>query len=827
MIKSWHFTNKYYFYSKKADNYKIIKLDNKFIDVLQLSDNNICVLLKCHNVIWDVNAVKVFDIYMSKTFLSYLGLSYSDFEILQSLYNYNNVWYNVIKKNEDIINNIWQIIFNNFDVVFKKKYSNYKIIVSYTFLQIIVECFYSIGSYPLEEEGDGLVTRVSGQVTNYELINTGYKLFKKLNIILSLLDITIDKNTFEKNILYMVEILCLNGLMIKKISTSNNKSQVFLKLAQFDCQYDINFRISFGLSTCFEFENCIYKIERSIYSINSAVHAETPLQEKPILNLDALWVADCTEYKVDKEYLQITKRVINSRLSQVGRVWDDILKRTYLKKTLTRIKSINKQVVVLGYKNLGDIEYTKQTQYLKQKLQELAVQFSEDLKEFETISLIVYLEDVICNKSMYFIFFLDFRGRMYTISTYGPISNKIIRNILVYSDRTCVDHVQEDIEKSQTFKIIKDNYFKMLDQIKLKYNTDLFKSSLFWLLISLSSHFKGSLLNNNRVGIDVLLGVGIDVYLNKDGDYSDLTLDEEVELRRNILIINQLVSGIFNPNTFICKDSTASVFQHLFIYLQPKSIESLKICNIVGSNSWHDPYSVIINKFLENKIVDSFILSFFNRKTLKKSIMTHPYSVSYYSSWNYFKSELNKTLIKHNKTTFRRLGVEKQDCIRDLFKEFFAFLSKNFEVDIFYKERSTDIKNKINSVSFDDGTKINFNYLTLCNTRREIKNKKLNIRVSYNENYINTVVDTRQTELAIRANLIHATDSYFARLVILRFGCLTIHDCFCLKLSDINSCIDFMNNFFHKEIFKNKSAQGTIIKDTDVCKLPYSLTIIY
>jgi hypothetical protein len=74
--------------------------------VLQLSDNNICVLLKCHNIIWDVNAVKVFDIYISKTFLSYLGLSYSDFEILQSLYNYNNVWYNVIKKNEDIINNI-------------------------------------------------------------------------------------------------------------------------------------------------------------------------------------------------------------------------------------------------------------------------------------------------------------------------------------------------------------------------------------------------------------------------------------------------------------------------------------------------------------------------------------------------------------------------------------------------------------------------------------------------------------------------------------------------------------------------------------------------
>jgi hypothetical protein len=53
------------------------------------------------------------------------------------------------------------------------------------------------------------------------------------------------------------------------------------------------------------------------------VHAETPLQEKPILNLEALLVADCTEYKVNKEYLQITKEVINSRLGKVGKVWEN------------------------------------------------------------------------------------------------------------------------------------------------------------------------------------------------------------------------------------------------------------------------------------------------------------------------------------------------------------------------------------------------------------------------------------------------------------------------------------------------------------------------
>jgi hypothetical protein len=82
-----------------------------------------------------------------------------------------------------------------------------------------------------------------------------------------------------------------------------------------------------------------------------------------------------------------------------------------------------------------------------------------------------------------------------------------------------------------------------------------------------------------------LLEIGIEIYRNKDQDRNDLTIDEEVELRRNSFIIDQLVLGILDSSTFLCKDSTASVFQHLFIYLQPKNTEALKICNIVGSDS--------------------------------------------------------------------------------------------------------------------------------------------------------------------------------------------------------------------------------------------------
>ena len=814
-------------YPEEQNNHHILKLGGKFIDVLTLSDSNIIKLLNNPHVVWDVTSAKLFDIHLSKTLLTALGLSYPDLEILQSLYNYNNVWYNTIKKNEDTINNIWTLIYNHQDVVFKKKYNNYKIVIAYIYTQAIIECFYNI-CQDLKEvsEPEEAAIRLSGWINNYDLVNSGYKVFKKFTILLALMDIHIDKNAFERGILYIIEILCLNKQMLKTIMTKKDKSQVYFKVKNFDYQHGINFKISMSKATCFEFENNIYKIEKSIYSINDAIHADTPLQEKPTLNIDAVMLADCTEYKVNKNYLQITKGVIKKRLHTANKNWDSVLNKQYLKDTAQKIKKLHKKLTVAAYVSTTNVEYTTRNRQIKQQLQDLVVQFAKDWSEFETISLLMYLENEINAASIYFIFFLDFRGRIYTISTYGPISNKIIRNILVYNNPTHDTDTQCISDQSVTFQTIKNNYFNKLNSIQLSNNSDTFKSALFWVLLSLASHYKSKLLKNNQIPIDTLLEIGIEIYRNKDQDRNDLTIDEEVELRRNSFIIDQLVLGILDSSTFLCKDSTASVFQHLFIYLQPKNTEALKICNIVGSDSWYDPYSTIINRFLESVTADDFVLQIFNRKTLKKSIMTHPYSVTYFSSWNYFLTEVNKQLTSQHKITFGSLDIEKQDNIKNLFKAFFSFLSKNFEVDIFYKKNSQEIK-KIKQIQFDDGTRINFNYLILQNNRREIKNKKLNLRISYNENVINSSVDTKQTELAIRANLIHATDSYFARSVILNFKCLTIHDCFCLKLQDINACIDYMNGFFRKEIFKNANNDNTSLTTNDLNIMPYSLTVVY
>ena len=617
------FFKKRFYYSNKDHNCKIIKLNNKTEDIIILTDTSIFKLLKTSVIIWDVSSVKVFDLYLSKSLLSPLGLYYTDDEILQSLQNYNSAWYNVIKQNNKTINTMWQVIYNNHSIIFKKKYSDFKIILSYIFLQSIIGCFYSIGFDGGDENFfDDFLLKALSWVNNYDLINNGYKIFKFFSIILSFIGVCTEKNTFSKNILYIVEILCINKQMKKKIKTTNNKSNVFFKLTEFEYHHSINFKISLSKATCFEFENNLFKIEKSIYSVYDAIHENISLQERSILNIDALLLADCTEFKINKDYLGITKEIINNRLKRSNKTWESVINKFYLKNTLMEIKKLNKKILI-AEKVLENYEFVNLSFLFKSKLKKLAINFSEDLIEFETISFLEYLESKICYLSIYFIFFLDFRGRMYTVSSYGPTSNKIIRNILVYNSEFNLSYFNEEYKKSKSFQLIKNNYFDKLNIINLKNNSDLFKISLFWVFISLASFFKNSLLEDNKVSIDKLLKFGIDLFLNKNNNFSDFDIEEEIELRRNIFIAEQLVEGKFDQNTFLCKDSTASVFQHLFIYLQPKDLEALKICNIVGDDSWHDPYSFIINKFLENKIVDGFIKSIFNRKTLKKSIMTH------------------------------------------------------------------------------------------------------------------------------------------------------------------------------------------------------------
>lgn len=122
---------------------------------------------------------------------------------------------------------------------------------------------------------------------------------------------------------------------------------------------------------------------------------------------------------------------------------------------------------------------TQEINKLKNALVAASKQFSSDWAEYETVVLISYLENEIKDISIYFIFFLDFRGRMYTISTYGPISNKIIRNILIYNKKYDINDYQKQNEGSETALLIKKKYYPLLSDIKLNDGSDHIKNSLF------------------------------------------------------------------------------------------------------------------------------------------------------------------------------------------------------------------------------------------------------------------------------------------------------------------------------------------------------------
>lgn len=218
---------------------------------------------------------------------------------------------------------------------------------------------------------------------------------------------------------------------------------------------------------------------------------------------------------------------------------------------------------------------------------------------------------------------------------------------------------------------------------------------------------------------------------------------------------------------------------------------------------------------VQEKHID-FIKTLFNRKTLKKSIMTTPYSVTYYSSFNYFRVELNKILVRGGLADFNRLPEKEQNIINKVFKNFFKYLAEVFEIEIFY-EKNSKILTEMDHIEYNDSI-IYIKYMLIKEKRKEIKSKSQGIRASYNEQIATTTIDKEQTKTSARANIIHSADAHFAREIVIEFEILCIHDCFCIPIHDINLCLDYMNAYFRREVpktpkidFENTEPSLTIV----------------
>jgi hypothetical protein len=138
----------------------------------------------------------------------------------------------------------------------------------------------------------------------------------------------------------------------------------------------------------------------------------------------------------------------------------------------------------------------------------------------------------------------------------------------------------------------------------------------------------------------------------------------------------------------IAKDATASVFQNLIRILSYKNELSLIICNMRDSENWYDTYSFILSKWVE-KVEQEKLLDYekykhlFKRKSIKKSIMTSPYSVSYLSSREYFLD----ALIEDGQITNKKIdkGLE------EIFLNFFRYIKEEIETNFFLENSSLNL----------------------------------------------------------------------------------------------------------------------------------------
>jgi hypothetical protein len=239
---------------------------------------------------------------------------------------------------------------------------------------------------------------------------------------------------------------------------------------------------------------------------------------------------------------------------------------------------------------------------------------------------------------------------------------------------------------------------------------------------------------------------------------------------------------------YLLKDISGSIFQNASVILGLKEFSILNDLNLNGE-VWTDPYWALIEEIRKN--VDNGVLEFFNRKTLKKPIMTRYYNSTLYTSFKYFITEVRK-MDSYNDANFNKIWLN--------FKKIFDMM-KNLEKDLMFKNSSEEYKiflekSKIKEIKFED---FSFSIISY-----ELKPKRIDIIVKGKRITTTTYVQTK-IEYKIKnknskiPNIFHGEDSWRARSLILdlRTGCFSIHDAFGVSACEVDELIIKANKLFN------------------------------
>lgn len=393
--------------------------------------------------------------------------------------------------------------------------------------------------------------------------------------------------------------------------------------------------------------------------------------------------------------------------------------------------------------------------------------------------------------------FFDFRGRNYFDDYLSPTFSRLTRISFFYGYYT-----KEEIEKTDISLIkpfLSDEVLNIINKVLIKYeipNENYSINSVFWLLIGIGKHF----IEKSDIKIPLIKFIEEGFFYIENNIIKKLEIKDYIEINHYVNIIENLKYKDKLKKEVILKDATASVLQNLIKILGPKDQKSIDLSNLGDTHNWYDPYSYILKKWKDSFIENNENLLFFKRSTIKKTIMTNPYSAGEEISWIYFKKSVKEEFL---------LNDSKIDDLKEDFINFYQFVSDFFEELHFFKNSSKKIikyytemaKKEKKIILINEDSQANFIYYKHKTHYIDIKNNSERItkkikKIDYNK------INYNKIHTSIRANIAHWLDAIFLRKLVnkLKNPIFTVHDEFAIDILNVNNLIIYANEIANESI---------------------------
>lgn len=394
--------------------------------------------------------------------------------------------------------------------------------------------------------------------------------------------------------------------------------------------------------------------------------------------------------------------------------------------------------------------------------------------------------------------FMDFRGRKYYSSIIGPTNSKLTRLSYYYGYYDQSDFNEKNNEYSLPFYNTIEIFCK-----KNNINHDKkFYECIFWSLIGIGKFF----INKNKypINLNEFLEEGIKNY--ESNSKIKLTIEKELEIYNYEKILKSLWN-LKIKKRIIIKDATASINQIFMKKLEPINQNSLNYVNLGNENKWYDTYLVYREKFYEKyskdlELNEKEFNKLFQRKLIKKTIMTIPYSAGFNLCWKNYIDELKNE------------NIEISGDLKKKFKKFYFFIKNEMQNDFLYKKNTQSLIEKMNE-DFESIRKYVLESKTGIADISYYKMKKSSLDKKYflNGEYRRitrlileptSAIDLENFKIASGANSAHFYDSDEIREIEinLKYTIITIHDSYLIDFNNCTKLIKIKIKHYQKTINK-------------------------